>query len=249
MLIRFVFKFSFIYNVLLICIVLFFFENLISCTKSKDRKLTSYTKYALNVDTGSIFVYRDSMSSDLDTYKVYSNSGLITTYYNTDQGYADPYFIESIDYGMARINVKSDSTKWDIKLRGYAPSRVYAYIYYYDSISNLMYSDSRARLYAEPFIFDTASNSGQYSWSESQRNEAQYPSFTLQNKQYLTVFQNVHLYQSMIKMGTSNIDSVIFYQTKTLFSLDSGLIKFTLKNEKEYIVKELIYSNIKRKYQ
>lgn len=230
---------------LLFCVFIFLF----SCTKTKNRTLTRYTKYAVNIDSGSVFVYRDSITGMLDTFNVTSNSGVKVNYFNTSSLEEDPYFVETMDYSMSSLKLGMDEIRWDINIKAFAPSSIYGTFLLFDSLLHYTYRDHRARIYSEPFTSDSNNlNTGQEKRFETQLNDGQYPRYTLHGKEYLTVFENVHTYQNTFSLFGTNKDTTIYYQTRTLFSLDSGLIKFSIRSEKEYRVKELIYSDIKRKY-
>jgi hypothetical protein len=230
-------------------LVLFSIVFILSCTKNKNRSLSKYMKYAVNVDTGSVFVYRDSISGIMDTFKVTSNSGLMYYWKNQNSNEVDAYSVEYMNYEMSSTKWHPDTTKWVITFNAGSYGFASIYIRLFEEFPLYTYTDYNARFYSEPFITDTNTiNTLTDRKVELQLSEAQYPVYTMHGKEYLTVFDNIHSYTHIVKSPNNTFDTTLTYQTRTLFSLDSGLVKFTIRQGIEYRVKELIYSSIKRKY-
>lgn len=230
-------------------LVLFSIVFIISCTKNKNRSLSRYMKYAVNVDTGSVFVYRDSISGIMDTFKVTSNSGLMYYWKNQNSQEVDAYSVEYMNYEMSSTKWLPDTTKWTISFHVGSYGFASAFIRLFEEFPLYIYTDYNARFYSEPFITDKNTiNTLTDRKVELQLSEAQYPVYTMHGKEYLTVFDNIHSYTHIVKSPNNTFDTTLTYQTRTLFSLDSGLVKFTIRQGIEYRVKELIYSSIKRKY-
>ncbi len=210
-----------------------------ACERSKDKLLGQYLSYTANVDKGSIFVYRDSITGLIDTFLVSENKGIENLIANTSSQESDPYIIQTMTYTMISKPSITDSFNWDIRITASASAHsTFASISYTQSNPILTYVDHFARIYSEPFVTTEKS----ISYKDVQLAKGQFPSYDLHGKTYATVFENFHYihYDSILNKANS--------ETLTFFSMDSGLIKFSIRTDNLYSVKELIYSNIKRKY-
>ena len=195
--------------------------NINSCDKSHNYRLNGDLKFTSGVDTGSFFIYRDSITHELDTLLVTQS---VLQYYSPN-GYSleeDGYDIESRVVEFSRKNKHLVSVYFELSFIAYSKNN--------KLIGTLLICDSNSkkynnniRLYSEPFV--------------SQQDNMPIGYFATQNiadSTYSNVYVNLY--------GSSLSENYI----ETCYSLESGLLKFRFRNGNYYRSMELISALIKR---
>ena len=212
---------------------------LLSCHKS-DRiiNLSSGLKYTIGIDKGSILVFRDSITLELDTMRVatYQNE-FIPNSDNTEK-------IETAKYALESVKHISVNPQFRIHVSANAKTnRISAWLV--DHVDSPNVDFTAVRLYSEPFVFETRELT--LNFNDNVIPFKTVTNIPLQKLDSMIVNGIIHtnLYENLVVSKLSNtnkIDSLL-----TIFSMDGSLIKFRVVTDNFSFTKELVYQNLIRK--
>ncbi len=206
---------------------------MISCKrKTRDYYLEDSLKYTSGIDTGSIFIYQDSITNKFDTMVVTQSK--LGTYYDT-QDQMEPFYFQRKEFNLQNTNQLYDSSIIVIYFTADAMSKSFSTSFYFKSQNNSS-ANTKSRVYSEPFAYYSSELGNEL--IEENKPVNMFNSIVIKGNVFTAIFENVYSFHK--------IDSSATDFCHTYYSLESGLIKFTIKTVNDTIVKELVFANIKR---
>ncbi|MBL7766560.1 MAG: hypothetical protein JNJ58_10725 [Chitinophagaceae bacterium] len=197
--------------------------------------MSDYLKYTTGGLKGSIYVFQDSITQKIDTLKVTNNRmdkirKFIGPFGNT----------ESMEVRFMRLTgsekVGTNPAFFIEYMASAKLNRVSAWIMLYKKDSVLNFD---SRLFTNDFIDESSIQQPYKPLIVTEHTFWGFcDSINVKGKTYFQVYENL--------TKVSNIDSATESTCHTYFSIDYGLLKFSLKDSKQSITKELIYTEIKR---
>ncbi len=202
--------------------------SILSCGKKvHDYHFNGKILLAIGIDTGSVFVYQDSITNEIDTLVVTKND--LHVYDPVHSEEEDHYTIDIRDISFESKNKLVDSSYFDFNYDAWATgNRISTSIGITTPDSSL--GKWGMRIFEDEFV------TREFITKEVNNAIKVHENMNLKGNTYNTVYENLFRFPD-----TLNHDFCQSY-----FSPESGLIKFRLQKGNYFTVKELIYSKIKR---
>ncbi len=202
--------------------------SILSCgRKVQDYHFNGKALLAIGIDTGSVFVYQDSITNEIDTLVVTKND--LQTYDPVNSQEEDHYIIDIRNIRLESKNKLLDSNYFDIVYDAWAKNNIIS-IDIAITTPDSTFVNWGMRVFEDNFITREFVN---YAVNYAVRI---HDNMSLKGNSYNTVYENLLKFSD-----TLNHD---FCQT--YFSPEPGLIKFRFQKGNYFTVKELIYSKIKK---
>jgi hypothetical protein len=182
---------------------------------------------ALGIDTGSVFVYQDSITNEIDTLIVTRND--LQTYNPINSKEEDGYTIDIRKIRLESKNKFLDSSNFDIVYDAWARRNTIS-IAIPITTPDTTFVNSGMRVFEDNFITREFVN-GAVNYALNVHDN-----MSLKGNSYNTVYENLLKFSDTVNLDFCH----------TFFSPEPGLIKFRFQKGNYFTVKELIYSSIKK---